>query len=54
VSGRSDAEFCGDGEFAGVALEEFAETGLGVAVSVHGGNVKVADAGVVGGFEELE
>ena len=37
-----------------MALEEFAEAALGFAVAVHGGDVEVADAGFVGGFEELE
>ncbi len=54
VAGWGDAEFCGDGELAGMALKEFAEAGFGVAVAVHGGDVEVADAGVVGGLEEGE
>ncbi len=39
---------------AAVVLEEFAEAGFGFAVAVHGGYVEVADAGFVGGLEELE
>ncbi len=44
----------GDGDLARMALEEFAEAALGFAVAVHGSDVEVADAGVVGGLEEFE
>ncbi len=39
---------------AAVVLQEFAGAGFGFAVAVHGGYVEVADAGFVGGLEELE
>ena len=39
---------------AAMVLEEFAEAGFGFAVAVHRSYVEVADAGFVGGFEELE
>ena len=51
---RGDAELGGDGELAGVAGEELAEAGFGLAVAIHGGDVVVADAGVVSGFEHGE
>ena len=52
--GGAYAVFCGDGDLASMALEEFPEATLGFAVAVHWGDVEVADAGVVGGLEELE
>jgi hypothetical protein len=51
---RGYAEFCRDGDFAAVVLEEFAEAAFGFAVAVHGSDVEVADAGFVGTVEEFE
>ncbi len=48
--GGGDAVFGGDGDLVAVALEKFSEAALGFAVAVHGGDVEVADAGVVGGL----
>ena len=51
---RGDAVLGGDGDVGAVALEEFAEAAFGFAIAVHGSDVEVPDAGVVGGFEDGE
>src|SRR5580692_3905525 len=50
---RSDAIFRCDGDVV-VTGAELAEAALGFAIAVHGRNVEVADARVIGGFEQAK
>ena len=47
-----DSVFCGDSDIVAMTLQELAETALGLAVAVHGSDVEVTDACLVGGFKD--